>query len=271
MAKREKILDRRYLASQYRDASNLNARIELHLRFSTNSYGLWRWIFDRFDLPPACRILELGCGPGDLWRENAGRIPEGWEIVLSDYSIGMVRRARKNLASCGRRFRFAEADAQAIPFADGTFDAVVADHMLYHVPDRAKALREIRCVLKPGGRFFAATNGRGHMRELVELAERFDPSPDARDSGGLSAMTFTLENGGAQVAAHFADVALHKYEDALLVTEEEPLVAYLLSGWMGVDAERTAALREFVRVEMERRGGTFRIAKDAGIFTAVRD
>ena len=91
------ISDRRYLSDQYRDAANLNARITLHLRFSTNPYGWMRWVFDRIDLPPACRILELGCGPGGLWSENSGRIPERWRATLTDSSIGMVRRARENL------------------------------------------------------------------------------------------------------------------------------------------------------------------------------
>ena len=79
-----------YLACQYRNASNLNARIDLHQRFSTNKYGWQRWIFDQLDLPLQCRILELGCGPGNLWLENLDRIPESWDIVLSDFSAGML-------------------------------------------------------------------------------------------------------------------------------------------------------------------------------------
>ena len=62
--------DQEYLKQEYRDATNLNARIRLHQRFSLNPYGWLRWVFDQLDLPSECRILELGCGPGNLWLEN---------------------------------------------------------------------------------------------------------------------------------------------------------------------------------------------------------
>ena len=56
------------LTDQYKNASNLEARIQLHQRFSTNTYGWTRWVFDQFDLPPVCRILDWVaalaiCGP----------------------------------------------------------------------------------------------------------------------------------------------------------------------------------------------------------------
>ena len=73
-----KLSDQDYLLTdQYRNASNLNARIQLHVRFSTNKYSWMRWVFDQLDLPPHCHILELGCGSGELWRKNMQRIPEG--------------------------------------------------------------------------------------------------------------------------------------------------------------------------------------------------
>src|SRR5439155_6255128 len=136
-----------------------NARMGLHEQFRVNPYGWHRCVFDRLDLAPNTRPLELGCGPGVLWSENPDRLPTGWEVVLSDFSPGMVHEARQKLRGRASTFRFAMADAQAVPFAPASFDAVIANHMLYHVPDRAKALNEIRRVLRPGGRLYAATNG----------------------------------------------------------------------------------------------------------------
>ncbi len=64
-------------------------------------------------------------------------------------------------SGCHRtRVQFKEIDAQSIPFEDETFDAVIANHMLYHVPDRPKAIAEIKRVLKPGGRLIATTIGK---------------------------------------------------------------------------------------------------------------
>jgi ubiquinone/menaquinone biosynthesis C-methylase UbiE len=156
--------DPRYLlADQYRDAANLNARASLHGRFSTNPDPWHRWVFDQLALPPDGRILELGCGPGGLWRENLDRLPAGWHLTLTDFSPGMAEEAQRGLSAVRPDIRVSVADARAIPYADSAFDAVVANHMLHHVPDRVRALDEIARVLAPGGTLYAATNGRRHL------------------------------------------------------------------------------------------------------------
>jgi ubiquinone/menaquinone biosynthesis C-methylase UbiE len=195
MSDLREITDQQYLTDQYRNASNINARILLHQRFSTNKYGWHRWIFDQFKLLSHARLLELGCGPGDLWRANLPRIPADWEITLSDFSAGMIQQAQQNLSS-QPQFRFEIVNAQAIPFANARFDAVIANHMLYHVPDKPQAFSEIRRVLKPGGRFYASTVGERHLCELLDLRKRFD----AQFVADISSGSFTLENGLVQIA-----------------------------------------------------------------------
>jgi SAM-dependent methyltransferase len=223
--------DCHYVIGQYRTASNLQARIALHQRFSTNPYGWLRWVFDQFRLPLQCRLVELGGGTGDLWVDNQSRIPRGWAITLSDASMGMVSHARQRLRSPAVSLTFAVVDAQALPFATASMDAVIANHMLYHVPDQPRALAEIQRVLKPGGRLYASTVGQRHLAEMAELVERFD----ARLASwkGPSVFSFTLENGADLLGAWFQGVALARYEDGLVVTEAAPLVDYLLSGRVG--------------------------------------
>ncbi|MGD0877639.1 MAG: class I SAM-dependent methyltransferase [Anaerolineales bacterium] len=138
------------LKKQYKDSSNLDARVRLHQGFSVNKYGWQHWVFDQFKASNRWRIMELGCGPGTLWLDNLDRIPAGWDITLSDFSDGMLEQARHNLET-HRPFQFKIIDAQSIPFEDGHFDAVIANHMLYHVPNRSTALAEIWRVLKPAG------------------------------------------------------------------------------------------------------------------------
>ena len=137
-----KFTDQQYLKTdQYRDSSNLDARVVIHQRFSTNSYGWFKWVFDTLlTLPDNAKILELGCGHALLWKENVNRIPAGWNITLSDLSSGMLDAAWRNLVVTGRAFKFEEIDAQSIPYENETFDVVIANHMLYHVPDRPKAI-----------------------------------------------------------------------------------------------------------------------------------
>ncbi len=128
------------LTNQYNNAQKLEARIQLHRIFSTNHYSWFRWLFDHFALPPQSSLLELGCGPGYLWSKNAERIPEQWQITLSDFSSGMLQEAQQNLQEIRgmqRPFTFQQVDAQAIPFANESFDAVIANHMLYHVRSAA--------------------------------------------------------------------------------------------------------------------------------------
>lgn len=257
------------LTDQYKDASNLSARFQLHERFSTNKQGWHRWVFDQFDLPEECSILELGCGPGWLWLKNMDRVPDGWEIALSDLSPGMLREAQQNLGASHHRFAFQVIDAQSIPLSAGGFDAVIANHMLYHVPNTAKAFSEICRVLRRGGVLYASTVGRTHMRELGELVSMVGPTADPW--GGRAAESFLLENGLDQVSQWFTDVLLHRYEDALIITEAEPLIAYVLSTAAG-SALAGDKLTQFIKlVEQElARDGAIRVAKDSGIFEASR-
>jgi ubiquinone/menaquinone biosynthesis C-methylase UbiE len=260
-----KMTDRHYLEKQYQDASNVNARIHLHQRFSVNKVGWHPWVFDHFELPPRCRILELGCGPGYLWLDNLDRIPAGWEILLSDFSAGMLKDTKRNLGS-QHQFEYKVIDAQSIPLESGAFDAVIANHMLYHVPDKPLALSEIQRVLKPAGYFYASTVGDRHLFEIGDLIRKFDGE---LTSWGKVADSFTLENGMAQLSPWFAKIKLYHYEDALDVTEVFPLVDYIFSGWAHIPAERQAQFREFVAREMGSLGGVFHITKDSGLFVSV--
>lgn len=261
--------DQDYLLNkQYQDDSNLGARINLHKQFSTNLDSWFGWVFDIFDLPAICRILEVGCGPGDLWLENINRIPKRWEIILTDFSPGMVQRAKQTLSEQSQAFRWSIVDAQEIPFPDQHFDAVIANHMLYHVPDRQKALRELRRVLKKNGRLYAATVGERHMQELAALVARFDPSLAKKHDQVKN--EFTLESGRAQLAKHFGNLKIHRQENNLRVDQAEPLVDYVLSGFrLGVVRERRPMFKKFVEREITRQGGSIWIGKDNGLFEGV--
>ena len=207
---------------QYRDSSNLGKRVSLHDRFSTNRQGFHRWVFDHLSLPPQARVLELGCGRGTLWERNAERIPKDWRVLMSDFTQGMVRDARDVLRKDLDPFTFIVSEAESIPVADDSFDAVIANHMLYHV-DRPLVFAEIRRVLKPDGQLYASANGLGHMRELGDLVGEFS-SDHRREFGGAQA--FGLENGRDQLAEYFDQVDIHRYDDSLVVTDGEALVRW---------------------------------------------
>jgi ubiquinone/menaquinone biosynthesis C-methylase UbiE len=253
--------------NQYRDSSNLDARAAIHQRFSTNPYGWFHWVFDRLSaLPENARILELGCGPGYLWKECGQPIPASWNITLSDLSPGMVDAAWRNLVVIGRNFKFEQIDAQSIPYPNETFDAVIANHMLYHVPDRKKALSEIKRVLKADGRLFASTLGKDHMREMWERLEHV--APVTRET---ITSAFTFENGTAQLQEFFPRVELSCYEDNLRVTDVSAIVAYVRS--MTSTAEFSEG--QFLSIEREfaeamKKNGEIFITKASGLFLAQK-
>ena len=262
--------DQQYLVrDQYKDATKLRARIQLHEHFSTNKHGWMPWVFDQLQLASGARVLELGCGPGTLWTENRARIPADWKVVLSDLSPGMLQRAQRSLGALRRGLEFMVVDIQALPFGDASFDAVIANHMLYHVPNISGALSEVRRVLRPGAVFYAATNGRRHMRELGELARTFDHGITCASRE----YSFSLENGAAQLDEWFEDTELRRYEDSLAVTEAYPLVAYILSSVGNAHSllagDGSGELAAFVERQLSV-GGVIHITKDVGLFVALR-
>lgn len=255
------------MREQYKDGCNLSARMRLHRRFSVNKYGIFRWIFDHYSMPQSARVLEIGSGTGQLWKSNADRIPAGWRIVLADFSPGILREGLIELRGLDRRFDALAADAQSQPFADRVFDAAVANFMLYHVPDIPRALREIRRVLRPGTRLYAATMSTGNMRELDEIARRFIP----RATIGAAPARFGLDNGFELLADAFANVTLERYPDALVVTEAAPVMDYIesMSTMAGRgSAEAKLAMRQYLEGEIAARG-SITISKDNGLLVAT--
>jgi SAM-dependent methyltransferase len=157
-------------------------------------------------------------------------------------------------------------DAQSIPFPQAHFDLVIANFMLYHVPDRARALAEIYRVLKPGGRLYAATNGKNHMREIDDLIRSVEPRADLPNP----AEKFGLENGREQLSDYFQTVTLNRFEDSLRVIEIEPLINYILSLQSSAEIQsRTEQMARLIREEIETRGAYF-IRKEVGMFTGVK-
>lgn len=265
---RSKKTDSDYLRNdQYKNADNLAARAQLHARFSTNKYGWQRWVFDQFDpnMPPHAHIIEFGCGPGWGWAQLGERVPADWEVTLSDFSAGMLEDCKKNLAASTHPYQFEVIDIQSIPYPDASFDVIIANHMLYHVPNLRQALAELKRVLKPTGKLYTATNGVDHMRELYELAVRFDPTLNYWE-GFSAARSFELDNGRDLLSEFFPKVDLRRYEDAIVATEAEPVVAYILSGpgQSMIQGEKLDALRVFVQHEIDTKGAV-RITKDSGM------
>ncbi len=243
---------------QYENASNLRARIAIHELFSTNKEGWMPWFFKELKQElimmssnyknynkkisneniselsnlglkqPNIKILELGCGDASLWNKNFNHIPSNWEITLTDFSDGMLKDAKKNLGEKRSRFNFKIVNAENIPFEEESFNVVIANHMLYHVPNINKALKEINRVLKSEGILFASTVGKNHMKEIREIISTFDIYSLTSESWE-STDSFQLENGLKIISEYFNMVELKRYKDNLKVTDPVYILDYIFS------------------------------------------
>ena len=257
------------LKAQYRNSTNISARIRLHRLFSSNKQGWFPWIYEQCQITEGMKILELGCGNGRLWIENKAKLPADCEIILSDISEGMIRDVRREQSLQDDRFSFAAFDCHAIPYEDASFDLVIANHVLFYCKDVDRVCSEVGRVLKPGGRFVCGTYGVAHMQEVSRLVTQFDDRITL--SGENLYEHFGKENGAQALAPYFAEVDWQQYEDALIVTQAEPLIEYVLSCHGNQNQYILEKYNKFRKyVEGQIRNG-YTITKDAGIFISVSD
>jgi len=260
--------DQSYLRqNQYRTGANLDARILIHQRFSTNTYGWFRWVYEHLPIQSGDHLLEIGCGTAAFWRDNSSRLPANLNVALADLSLGMVAQAR---AALGPEFswKFMAADAQNLPLPAGCMNGVLANHMLYHVPDISRGVAELQRVLARGGWLCAATNGPDHLIELRTLIEEFLPEYDINSN---SASRFGLQNGADYLKPVFDQVDVYHYEDGLWITEARPLVDFIKSMWQTecLDEAMAAEMLRSFESRIRQQGG-IAIHKSTGIFLARR-
>jgi SAM-dependent methyltransferase len=198
--------DPEQVRAQYAREDNLQARRDLYEEVSgPHAHDvLWQTLVE---WEPK-QVLEVGGGPGELAERMQREL--GADVTFVDISPRMVELAR------ARGVDARVGDVQALPFADGTFDTVVAAWMLYHVPNIGLGLAEIARVLRPGGALIAVTNSVHHLRELRELI-------GFRSGWEL---TFSRENGEDLLHPHFTHVERFDMESTVTVRTREKLVAY---------------------------------------------
>jgi ubiquinone/menaquinone biosynthesis C-methylase UbiE len=269
-------IDPTYLRQQYGTSEHLQARIDVHERYSERRIDFYGIVLGHLALVPGLTVLDVGCGAGSYHPKLAAR---GVNAVGLDMSFGMVRECRRQAADQRLLVSLLQADAQVLPFPDATFDRAMANHMLYHVPNIRAALREIRRVVKPGGRVVLTTNASDHMHRLrglhreAALALGYTPSTP-------SSARFSLDHLRL-VRSVFPDARVEMIPNAFLFPPSEAATAALqhyASGPIDTLVDRPpdnshrpkllAMVREKIQVIVEREGA-FRVQKDAGCFVAT--
>ncbi|MCJ7696471.1 MAG: methyltransferase domain-containing protein [Anaerolineaceae bacterium] len=255
--------------SQYANPKNLNARIKIHQLFSTPGENWNDFVYNHLSIQGNNKVLALGCGNATQWTTNLSRFPEKCLITLSDLSLGMLSGTRLGLAA-DERVNLSVLDAQALPYTEALFDRVTANHMLYHVPDIEKALKEVGRVIKPDGLFIAATNGEDHMRELYELVTDFNSAYVAEDNKHTR---FSLENGIEKLGKVFPYVKKVLHLSNLWVTDAVMLTDYVFSMWDAqgvIPPDSYKDMQAYFVGQIDRSGG-IKIRKSTGLFLASQE
>lgn len=254
------------IIEQYKNAKNLNDRIRLHEKYSTNSQGWFNWLFEKIDFSKVNRLLELGCGNGKLWQENKIDL-RNREIFLSDISEGMVEEVRNKL---GSDFNCIVADAEKIPFKDAYFDSIIANHVLFYLNDLNQGLKEISRVLKPNGVLYCSTYGKSHMKEITDIVQSFDSRIYLSNHSLYD--VFGLENGEDILKKYFTSVQRMDYQDSLEITESKPLIDYIMSCHGNQNEILGPKLNEFKEYieEILKKDGKIVVTKEAGLFKCTK-
>jgi SAM-dependent methyltransferase len=256
---------RRYLTEQqYASEGNLAARQSIYA-YHVPKMGWPGCVLDLAGMRGGEQVLDVGCGNGGYLGTLRARGHRGLTCG-ADLSVGMLHSARR--ATDGPLL---VSDAQALPFADDSFDVALAMHMLYHLPDRAAAISELRRVLRPGGVALVVTNYAAHLEELDRLIAACAIAVGIAELPARGSVAFEMDTGAAELEAAFASVTAHPFVGELVVPEVEPVMSYVRSmgAWVSGTRPELGALTE----ELERRvrdtiatEGAFRMRTAAGCF-----
>jgi SAM-dependent methyltransferase len=253
---------------QYADSSRLTDRATLHDRYGTAIVPWFDWVRTRLDVQAGDCVLDVGCGAGWLWGQCSTPLPSDVSLTLVDLSPGMVGEAvdRATASDAFASVVGRPAEAQALPFADASFDRVVANHMLYHLPDPELGVAELARVVRPGGLVVAATNGSRHLAQLHDVEAEVLGVPWEDDTLAV----FGADVGFGILRRRFGEVHWSQYDDELRCTEVDDVLTYICSSPPGEDAtgDQRRALRQAIEHRMV--DGALTVTKDVGLF-ACRD
>ncbi|MDT9600229.1 class I SAM-dependent methyltransferase [Sphingosinicella rhizophila] len=255
-------------AKQYGSSEKLAARARLAAKYTISDQPWFAWVASRLPMRDGDRILDVGCGPAWFWEGAVDALPEGIRLTLTDLSTGMVDEAMERCASLPFAALAGQvADAASLPFEDGSFDGVIAMHMLYHVRDPAAAIAEMHRVLKPGGFLGVTTNGADNMRRLHELTAAFGGTPC---DPAAAAFGFAEARTGLQ--DQFGNIESHVHPARLRLTNQDDIFLALTSYPPGnqADDQQLLAFKEAIRSAFAAEGGALEVQKESGLFLAKK-
>ncbi|MBG7609528.1 MAG: class I SAM-dependent methyltransferase [Anaerolineae bacterium] len=271
--------DEQYLTEQqYATEDQLRVRISTHELFSQPKTNFPQWVLEHLNWQDIHTVLDIGCGAGIYIPYLQKFLFDEGVIISADLSLGMLRDVAKKSFANGANLL--NARARHIPLPDSSCDVVLANHMLYHIPDIPTVIQEIRRVLRPGGSFVAATNAESSMLGFLDEFKK------ACQSLGVSLpnlqaffrKNFTLESGGNYITPYLKQMEIHNLESELVFPESTPVLAYIQSMHTFYQSHLPAHIRwSSVLDQLQKQidtiiqyQGVFRVQKKTGVFIAYK-
>jgi SAM-dependent methyltransferase len=240
-------------------------------RFSARQ-ALYEWQRPYHDLPAhvlaavadsAGLVVDVGCGNGTYVRRLRAARPD-LTVLGVDLSAGMLKSISAPVVV---------ADASRLPLPDASADVALALHMLYHLPDVAAGVSELKRILRPGGTLIVATNSRSDKIELQTLWQKAhrDAGAPVPEHGTSFSVHFTLEDATELLPGFFSRVALVRLDSTITVPSPDPVLAYFSSylpppAQQGTTTRRVSSALTKRIGEVVRREGAFRVTCRGGLF-----
>lgn len=220
-----------------------NFRYGLYERYGTSGQRWHEWLFEQLPLEPGMRVLDVGCGHGNVWCGSWKQIPEGCQITLLDketdglqYLHGIYLERRKELAK-GTTFSFLCEDAEEWECPAERYDLILAGHLWNYIRGRESLLRKLHQGLTKGGRlvstFTSLVSAEDVNRLLKPVLQRrvLEAYEERRRS--------FAEQMEASFAGEFVRVYRRVFRNGLRIDQSEELLQYLCS----LDGELEARIR----------------------------
>ena len=207
-------------------------------------------LLDLTGLRPGERVLDLATGTGVLARLAARRVTPGGAVTGLDLNDEMLKVARELPLPPGLKIEWRQGSAQALPFDDGVFDAVVCQQGFQFFPDRMAALHQMRRVLRPGGRVALSvfTGPSPYFMALRDAVARHVSAEAANSTAAGWSLGDAKAFGDLLTSAGFHNVVVHHVQLTLRLPPPDEFVLMHLSalplgeGVAGVGNEARAAL-----------------------------
>ncbi|WP_158299894.1 class I SAM-dependent methyltransferase [Glycomyces paridis] len=230
-------IDGKGVMENYAHTGNLQSRIDIY-RYRTPAFDPVDAAVELLPRSGLGLVLDVGAGTGRYTHRLRALHPEA-AVVAVDRSPGMLTEVEAPVMT---------ADARSLPYPDDAADAVLAMHMLYHVPDIPKAVAELRRVLKPGGTCLVSTNAArdmGAMSQLWERVAREALGPDGYRFGS-AIENFDSDSAPALLRASFDSVEVFRHQGTVAVPEPAPILAFFdsLRTWVSAGDDVFDAILE---------------------------